>query len=93
MLLALGEPMEMPGPELSTVKVPLGPADGAVFPAVSDAVPAAIDIPKDPFPVILLMVTVLVLLPLPLTETVPLAVPVVFRVTFPVPKVTDEAPV
>ena len=43
---------------LSTVKVALGPAAGARLPARSEAVPAAIEIPRVPLPVMLPMVTV-----------------------------------
>ena len=43
---------------LSTVKVALGPAAGARLPARSVAVPAAIEIPSVPLPVMLPMVTV-----------------------------------
>src|SRR6266446_5011047 len=46
------------GGVLSTVKVALGPAAGAVLPAVSVAVPAAMDIPRVPSPVRLETVTV-----------------------------------
>ncbi len=65
---------------LSTVKVVLGPAAGAQLPARSEAVPAAIEIPRVPLPVMLLMVTVRVR-PEPETLTEPLAFPVVFSVT------------
>ena len=40
------------------MKVALGPAAGARLPARSEAVPAAIEIPRVPLPVMLLMVTV-----------------------------------
>ena len=63
-----------------TANVPLGPVAGAKLPARSLAVPAAIDIPNVPSPVIPEIVTVRVL-PLPLTAIVPLAVPVLFNVT------------
>jgi len=69
------------GEVLSARKVPLGPAAGAKFPARSDAVPAAMDIPKVPLPAILLIVTVRVR-PVPETLTSPAAVPVAFRVMF-----------
>ena len=85
--------MAISGPALSTVKVALGPAAGAEFPAASVAVPAAIDIPIVPLPVIPLIVTVLVLVPAPLTDTEPVAVPVVFKLIFPATNVTDVAPV
>ena len=64
-----------------------------IFPAVSLAVPAAIEIPIVPFPVILEIVTVLVDVPDPVTFTVPVAVPVVFRVMSPLSNVTESAPV
>ena len=69
------------GPVLSTVNVELGPAAGAKLPAKSEAVPAAIEIPSEPLPVISLKVTVRVK-PVPVTPTVPLAVPVSFKVMF-----------
>ena len=42
----------------ATVKVAEGPVAGAVFPALSEAVPAAMEIPRVPVPEILEMVTV-----------------------------------
>src|SRR5258708_1506275 len=54
------------GGVLSTMNVVLGPAAGARFPAVSDAVPAAMEIPSVPSPVIELSVIVRVR-PLPVT--------------------------
>ena len=57
-IVADGAPMEIVGAVLSTVKVPLGPAAGARLPARSEAVPAAIEIPRLPLPVMLLIVTV-----------------------------------
>jgi hypothetical protein len=80
------------GTVLSTTKVVLGPAAAAKLSTLSEAVPAAIDIPSVPLPVIPLMLTVLVVFPVPDTPTVPLAVPVLFRVIFPVPRVTLSAP-
>ena len=68
------------GGVLSTVNVALGPAAGAVLPAVSDAVPAAMEIPMVPSPVVFVIVTVRVV-PEPETNTVPFAVPVLFKVT------------
>ena len=68
------------------VTVALGPAAGAVLPATSLAVPAARVIPSVPVPVMPLMVTVRVV-PEPVTATVPLAVPVLFRVMLPVASV------
>ena len=70
------------GAVLSTVNVVLGPAAGAVFPAVSVAVPAAMEIPRVPSPVMLESVTVRVV-PEPLTPIVALAVPVLFKVMLP----------
>ncbi len=67
---------------LSAVKVVLGPAAEAEFPARSVAVPAAIEMPSVPSPVMLDSVTVQ-LAPLPLTATDALAVPVLFRVMLP----------
>src|SRR5215470_18855676 len=75
-----GEPMEMLGGVLSTVKVALGPAARAVLPTVSEAVPATMEMPIVPSPVVLVMVTVRVV-PEPEIRTVPLAVPVLFNVT------------
>ena len=49
--------MEIVGAVLSTMKVALAAA-GAVLPALSVAVPAAIEIPSEPSPVMLLTVTV-----------------------------------
>src|SRR5438093_906924 len=51
----------MAGPLLSTVNEVLGPAAGAVLPAVSVAVPAAMEMPSVPLPVMLESVTVRVL--------------------------------
>ena len=68
------------GGVLSTAKVSLGPAASAKRPTESTAVPAATEIPKVPSPVIPEIVTVRVL-PLPDTLTIPLAVPVLFKVT------------
>ena len=69
----------MLGGVLSAVKVSLGPAAAARLPARSVAVSAAIDIPSVPSPLIPVIVTVRVL-PVPLTLTVPLALPVLFSV-------------
>ena len=78
---------------MSTVNVVDGPTVTEVFPAVSEEVPAAIEIPNVPFPEILEIVTVRVAVPEPVTAMVPVAVPVVFKVTFPFAKVTALAPV
>ena len=88
MILTEGLPILIVGAVLSTVKVEDGPAAGAVFPARSLAVPDAIEIPKVPSPLILEMVTVRVV-PEPVTPKVPVAVPVVFKVIFPVASVLE----
>src|SRR3954452_3125020 len=68
------------GAVLSTAKVALGPAAGAVLPARSVAVAVAMEMPRVPSPVMPEGVTVGVL-PLRVTATVvALAVPVVFSV-------------
>ena len=91
--MTLGALIEMVGPVLSTVNVPLGPAAGAGLVAASVAVPAAILMPRVPLPVVPVMVTVRVVVPVPVTVTVPVAVPVgLFKVMFPVAKVTAVAP-
>ena len=64
-----------------TVKVVEGPAAPAVLPALSEAVPAAIEIPNVPVPEMEEIVTVRVVL-LPDTAKLPVAVPVVFSVIF-----------
>ncbi len=75
--------MEMVGAVLSTVNVALGPAAGARFPARSVAVPAAIEMPSVPLPVMPESVTVRVR-PLPLTARPELAAdPVLITVMFP----------
>ena len=71
---------------MSTVKVVLGPAPGALLPARSLAVPEAMVIPSVPSPVIPEMVTVRVS-PVPETPSVPVAVLVVFKVMLPVARV------
>ena len=81
-IMALSAPMLMVGAVLSTVKVVLGPDAGVVLPAGSLAVPAAMEMPNVPSPVILLMVTVRVR-PVPETPIVPFAVPVLFKVMLP----------
>ena len=91
--MRLGGPIDIVGPVLSTVKVVLGPAAGAGLEAPSVAVPAAIEIPNVPSPVIPLIVTVRVDVPVPVTDTDPVALPVVFNVTFAADKVTAVAPV
>lgn len=66
--------IEIVGAVLSTMKVGLVPDAGAILPARSLAVPAAMDIASVPSPVMEEMVTVRVE-PDPVTEIVPLAVP------------------
>jgi hypothetical protein len=68
----------------------LGPAEETV-PPLPDAVPEAIDIPIVPSPVMLEIVTVLLVIPLPLTAILPVAVPVVFNVTSAAARETDVA--
>jgi hypothetical protein len=80
------------GAVLSTVKVVLGPAAAALLPAVSLALPAAIEIPSVPLPVIAERVTVRVAVPVPETPTAPSAVLVLFNVIPPADKVTESAP-
>ena len=78
------------GTLLPTANEALGPAAPAKCPFKSTPVLAPIEIPIDPSPVILEMVTVWVeLLPL-VTVTVPVAGPVVFSVTSVVAKVLLE---
>ena len=68
---------------VSTEKGVPGPAAGARLPALSLAVPAAMEMLNVPLPVMLLMVTVL-LSPEPWTLViVPFAVPVLFKVISP----------
>jgi hypothetical protein len=81
------------GPELSTVNVALGPAGDAWLPALSLAVPAAIEIPSVPSPVILLIVTVGVAVVPPVTATFPEAFPVELRIMSPAVKLIEVAPV
>ena len=72
--------MLMVGAVVSTWNVLLGPAAGALLPAVSEAVPGAIEIPRVPSPEIPLNVTVRVV-PVPASAlTVALAVLVLFNV-------------
>ncbi len=75
----------------ATVKVALGPAAGE-FPSWLDAVPAIMDIPSVPLPVMLEMVTSRVVVPAPVTETAPFAVPVLFKITLPLANLMAEAP-
>jgi hypothetical protein len=80
------------GAVLSTTKVALGPEAAAVLPAKSLAVPAAIEMPSVPFPVMPEIVTVREAVPAPDTATVPVA-PAAFKVIFAVVRVTESAPV
>ena len=81
-----GALMAKVGAVLSTVKVVLAEEAAALLPAVSLAVPAATVIPRVPSPVMPERVTVRVFPVLPLTATVAVAVPVVFKVTLPAAK-------
>jgi hypothetical protein len=82
-----GAPMLIEGTVLSTLNVVLGPAAPAVLPAVSEAVPDAIEMPNVPSPVMLESVTVRVV-PEPVTLTDPaLADPVELTVILPVASV------
>ena len=80
------------GTVLSTVNVVLGPAAGTGAPARSVAVPAIIEIPSVPSPVIPEMVTVRAVAPEVETATVPLAVPVVLSVMSAVARVIALMP-
>ena len=92
-VLALGAPMEIVGAMLSTLTVAEGPSAEALFPAKSEAVEPAIDIPTVPLPVKLLSVIVLVVGPLPVTVILAFAPPVGLMVTSPLANVTAFAPV
>ena len=78
---------------MSTLNAVLGPAPGALFPAVSEAVPLPRVIPRVPVPEMLLMVTVGVAVAPFCTERLPVAVPVVFNVTAPAVRLMVLAPV
>ena len=75
-LVADGDPIMIDGPVLSVSNVLDGPAERAPFPPLSAAVPAAIDIPRVPSPVMELMVTVREVKPDPDTPMVPVAFPI-----------------
>jgi hypothetical protein len=77
---------------LSAENVVLAPEASAVLPARSDAVPAAMEIPIVPVPVMLEIVTVREAVPLPETAAVPSAVPVLLSVTLALARVTLSAP-
>ena len=74
---------------LSAVNVALGPAAGALLPAVSVAVPATMEIPMVPSPVMLERVTVRVVVSTVVTATDALAVPVLFKVMLPAASVLE----
>lgn len=78
-----GAPIETLGGVLSTVMVALGPAVAAKLPARSDALPAVTEMPSVPSPLMLESATVRNAVLVPLTDTVPSAVPVLSRVTSP----------
>src|SRR5689334_7692345 len=81
------------GGTLSTMKVAEGPAALLVLDKASVATPLAMVMPRVPVPVIPLMVTTgLLLVPL-VTLMVPFAVPVLFRVTLILARLTVVAPV
>src|SRR5437773_2454723 len=80
------------GGVLSTVNVALGPAAAAWLLALSVAVPAVIEMPSVPLPVMLDSVTVRVVRPEPLTATVPVAPPLALSVTSVSASVTASAP-
>ena len=81
MIPAEGEPIATVGAMVSTVNAALADEAGARLPALSLAVPPAIEIPRVPFPAMLEIVTVW-LVPLPATFTTPSAVPVLVNVTW-----------
>ena len=91
MLLAEGAEILSVGAVLSTVKVLLGPAAAALLPRVSEAVAAAREIPTAPSPLQELRVTVLVVVPLPLTAEEQLAVPPALTVTLAFTRLTVSA--
>src|SRR5438132_1318522 len=77
------------GRVLSTLKVVLGPAASVRLPARSQPEPASIEMPSEPSPLMLLMVTVRVAPVLLSKLSVPPAVPVVLRCTLVVDSVLD----
>jgi len=85
--VAEGVPTVSFGNVLATEKVVLGPA-AALLPLELFAVPEAMLIPRVPVPLIEDIVTVRELVPLPVTVTFPLAVPVLLRVILLAAKVT-----
>ena len=74
-----GDPITSDGTGFVTANVELAPVADAE-PVEFEAVPAAMEMPRVPLPVISDIVTVRVDVPDPLTETVPLAVPVLLTV-------------
>ncbi len=78
------------GTVLTTANVLLGPAP-AHAPAILLAVPGSTLIPRVPSPVIAEIITVLVF-PVPVTVTVPLVLPVLFRVILAAERVMPVAP-
>ena len=92
-LVAEGAPMASVGAVLSTLNVVDGPALAEVFPAASEAVADASEIPIVPSPVQDDKETVRVEVPVPETATEQSAVPVLLRVTSPTAAVTLVAPV
>ena len=88
-----GAPMLTVGAVVSTVTLALGPLATALLPAASWAVFAARLMSSVPFPLRLVSVTVRVVGSLPLTLTVPVAVPVAFSVTSAAASVIVLAPV
>lgn len=81
------------GTVLSTVKMALGPVANAVLPARLLAVAAPMLIPMVPSPLMAETVTVRPAVPLPLTATLPVALPLVARVTSPAARVMLSAAV
>ena len=88
-----GDPIVTVGAVLSSVNVLEGPAAAAVFPAESEAVAAAREIPTAPSPEQDDRVTVRVAEPAPLTAAEQAAVPDALTVMSALAKVTAEAPV
>ena len=87
-------PMLTVGSVVSTLNVVLGPAAVAELPALSEAVPDAMEIPRVPSPEIPVIVTVaLLVLPFVTTTLDALAVPVLLSVILPFSKLTVSAPV
>jgi len=85
-LVTDGALMTTVGAKLSTENTVLRAEAGAVLPSRSLAVPGVMLIPNVPSPLMALMVTVrvapVIVPPVPVTATVPLAEPVLISVTF-----------